>query len=82
MCVGAFIYYTLKNNIPIIGINVGKLGFLCEFEKSCIEDAVIEFKNANLIKDERSVLSIKYKGKNYFALNELYIQKFYDTYSG
>ena len=74
--------FALKNNIPIIGINVGKLGFLCEFEKSCIEDAVIEFKNANLIKDERSVLSIKYKGKNYFALNELYIQKFYDPSVG
>lgn len=74
--------FALNNNIPIIGINMGKLGFLCEFEKSCIDDAVLEFKNSKLIKDERSVLSINYKGKDYFALNELYIQKFYDPSVG
>ena len=26
--------FSIRNNIPIIGINIGKLGFLTEFEKN------------------------------------------------
>ena len=38
-----------KNSIPIIGINAGNLGFLCEFEKSEVEMAIIDLKNGEYI---------------------------------
>ena len=68
-----------KNSIPIIGINAGKLGFLCEFEKNEIKLAVEGFKNNTLVKDSRTMLSINCNDNTYYALNEVYIQRVYDT---
>ncbi len=61
--------------IPVIGINTGKLGFLCEFEKNCIKDAVECFKQGKLQKDERICESVIYNGKEYLALNETCVQR-------
>lgn len=71
-----------RNNIPILGINAGKLGFLCEFEKSYIEDAVNDFLSGQLIKDERTMVAVNHNGKTYKALNEIYIQRIYDVSTG
>ncbi len=71
-----------KNSIPIIGINVGKLGFLCEFEKNEIELAVEGVKNNNLLKDSRTMLSINCNNNTFYALNEVYIQRIYDPNIG
>lgn len=71
-----------KNSIPIIGINAGKLGFLCEFEKDEIELAVTGFKNNELINDFRTMLSVQCKNSTFYALNEVYIQRIYDNNIG
>ena len=71
-----------KNSIPIIGINAGKLGFLCEFEKSELETAIMGLKNGDLIKDYRTMLSVTYNDNVYYALNEVYIQRTYDKSVG
>lgn len=71
-----------NNNIPIIGINAGKLGFLCEFEKDNVEDAVELLKSGNYIQDKRSMVSLECNGKTYNALNEIYIQRIYDPVIG
>lgn len=71
-----------KNSIPLIGINAGKLGFLCEFEKDCIEEAVLGLKNNELIADERTMLSVRYNDHSYYALNEVYVQRTYDRSVG
>lgn len=70
------------NNVPIIGINAGKLGFLCEFEKDNVEDAVDLFKSGKYIQDKRSMVSLECNGKTYNALNEIYIQRIYDPALG
>ena len=71
-----------KNSIPIIGINAGNLGFLCEYEKSEVETAIIGLKNGDLMKDYRTMLSVAYNNDVFYALNEVYIQRTYDRSVG
>lgn len=71
-----------KNSIPIIGINAGKLGFLCEFEKNEIETAVLSLKNGEFIKDQRTMLLVCHNKSTYYALNEVYVQRTYDKTVG
>ena len=42
--------FASKNNIPILGINAGKLGFLTEFEIFELEEAICELKNKTVAK--------------------------------
>lgn len=66
------------NNIPIIGINIGRLGFLTEFEIDEAEDAIRLFKNGNLIKDERLTLKIQCRDNTYYALNDASFSRLYE----
>lgn len=67
--------FSAKNNIPIIGVNAGKLGFLTEYEKADTEKAVEDFIAGNLKKDERTLLEIDYKGKKIYSLNDVVVQR-------
>lgn len=71
--------YASKNSLPIIGINAGKLGFLTEFEREQTTEAVMLFKNGKLKKDVRTVLSIEYDNKNFYALNDLVVQRTFNN---
>lgn len=64
--------------IPIIGINCGKLGFLSEFEMSEAEDAIVMLKNGELALDERLTLKISFNGKTYYALNDISVSRTYE----
>lgn len=66
-----------RNNIPIIAINAGKLGFLSEFECYDIKQAVTLFKNGQLKKDVRNAMEVEFNGKKYCVLNEAFIQRIY-----
>ncbi|MBE7061518.1 MAG: NAD(+)/NADH kinase [Clostridiales bacterium] len=66
-----------RNNIPIIGINAGKLGFLSEFECYDMKSAVTLLKNGDLKRDERSVIELQFNGQTYCVLNEVFIQRIY-----
>lgn len=71
-----------RTQIPIIGINMGKLGFLSEFELHDIEDAVILLKNGELKTDKRDTLKISINGKVSRSLNDAYIQRVYQKEVG
>ena len=70
-----------RQNIPIVGINMGKLGFLTEFEPCDIETAIDLLKSKQLLKDERMCAKVEYNGKSYIALNEAYVQRIFDPES-
>ncbi len=74
--------FATRNQIPIIGINTGRLGFLTEYECSDIEKAVIALKNNNLVKDERSVINVNYNGKSYCSLNDVFLHHVYTELVG
>lgn len=71
--------YIVVANVPVIGINAGKVGFLAEFETFEIEEAVQLIKNNELCIDERVVLKTKMDGNVHYALNELVVQRIFDA---
>ena len=74
--------FSKRNEIPLIGINAGKLGFLCEFEKNSVKEAVEALVCNELIKDKRLLLKMQLNDNVYYALNDVYIQRAYDLNKG
>lgn len=60
-------------NIPIVGVNFGKLGFLAEFERDELDDAAKLATSADCSILERSMLEVNLNGKIAYCLNELSI---------
>jgi NAD+ kinase len=71
--------YIGKWQIPILGINTGRLGFLATTSRDDMEDSLDELLNGNYSIDSRSVLKLisspKLFGKLNFALNDFTIMK-------
>lgn len=68
-----------RQDIPILGINTGRLGFLADIGSPDIEDTLVELAQNNYRIEERTLLRLEtqekaYKGYNY-ALNEIAILK-------
>ena len=74
--------FASRNNIPLIGINAGKLGFLTEFEYNESKIALELLLGGELIKDERETMHIRCKDKDYFALNDVFFQRIYHESNG
>lgn len=75
------ITFVRDHNIPIIGINTGRLGFLATVQKEQIVEAIRQISNKNYIIKDRSVLTIKTNDNNIdlleqdFALNEISVTR-------
>jgi NAD+ kinase len=65
----------LKLNIPIMGVNVGKLGFLAEYSIADLDKALIDLVEGNFRIVERSVLEANVKDSIYYALNDMVVEK-------
>lgn len=68
-----------RQNIPILGINTGRLGFLADVGSQDIEETLEEIAQFNYNIEERTLLRLttkgcEYKGYNY-ALNEIAVLK-------
>ncbi len=59
-----------SKEIPIMGINLGGLGFLTMFSADQAKIAVADFINKNCREEERMVLAVSYKKERFFALND------------
>ncbi len=68
-----------KEMLPVIGINLGRLGFLSSIEKSKIHDAILKIKDNKFKIEERSMLKLSSNieiFKDYpYALNDFTIHK-------
>ncbi|MGB5262265.1 MAG: NAD(+)/NADH kinase, partial [Lutimonas sp.] len=75
------ITFIRDHNIPIIGINTGRLGFLATVQKEQIVEAVYQINQGNYKIKERSVLSLQTNDQNpdvqeiNIALNEIAITR-------
>jgi NAD+ kinase len=58
-------------NLPILGINLGGLGFLTDIRKEEIERVFSELKDKNYFIQERVFLKADWKGKENVALNDV-----------
>jgi len=75
------ITYVKDSNIPILGINTGRLGFLTSIQKENIQEAISLIVNNKFSIIKRTLLEVKSGSKNDafydypFALNEITIQR-------
>ncbi len=65
--------------VPILGINLGRLGFLASIEKKYTKEAIVALKQGRFQLDERRLLYLESNlplfGDNRFALNDFTIHK-------
>lgn len=74
--------FAVNNDIPIIGVNTGNLGFLTEFEKDKFLHSVEMLKNNDYKIDSRALIQVNFKNKTYLALNDTVLQRRYlENYS-
>lgn len=68
-----------EKNIPILGINTGRLGFLADVSENDMEQTLSEILNGNYTIEERSQLKLRVNDSSCeaadFALNEIAILK-------
>ena len=75
------ITYVKNSDIPILGVNTGRLGFLTSVQKESISDAIYNIKKNKFSIINRTVLKVKSGSSNNtfpdypFALNEVTIQR-------
>ena len=65
----------INSNIPIIGFNVGKLGFLAEYSIDNIEQGLKDLIDGNYRVVDRFVIETEIDGEKLYALNDFVIEK-------
>ncbi|MBV8154473.1 MAG: NAD(+)/NADH kinase [Candidatus Eremiobacteraeota bacterium] len=66
----------IEGDVPLLGINTGRLGFLTEFDQDDLSIADLPaIVDRGLFVDERAALEAEYEGRRYFALNDVVVRK-------
>ncbi len=65
----------MGSDLPIMGVNVGKLGFLAEFPVSDLDDSIMEILTGNYRIVNRSTLEVTVNDITAYALNEILIDQ-------
>ena len=63
---------------PVLGVNLGKLGFLVEANINQMDKVIADLKNGNYVIEERMVITGKvegYKAEKLYAINDIVIDK-------
>lgn len=67
--------YCARNQIAILGVNLGTVGFLTEIELACLDRIPEILKSGELRQETRSLLCVKLNDKDYYALNEIVVSR-------
>lgn len=68
--------YAIPSDLPVLGVNLGRLGFLAEVELSDVEEDVREVLDGHYSVDERTTMCVEgYDDDKMFALNEVVIDR-------
>lgn len=65
----------MGSDVPIMGINVGRLGFLAEFPIAQLDEAIMDIIKGNYRIVDRTTLSVKFGEVSSVALNEILIER-------
>jgi NAD+ kinase len=66
----------IEGDVPLLGINTGRLGFLTEIDQSDLSSSDLpQLVERGLFLDERTALEAEYEGRRYFALNDVVVRK-------
>lgn len=68
--------YALPNDIPMLGINLGRMGFLTEIDPKDLQTDVVRVLNGDYTVDSRMMMSLKGQDEHScFALNEIVVSR-------
>ena len=67
--------YCAENDIAVLGVNLGTVGFMTEIELNAIEEAVKLLKNGEFVAEKRSMLKAEMDGVSRYALNDVVISR-------
>lgn len=65
----------MKLNLPLLGINVGRVGFLAELEMDQLEKAFEKLAADDYTLQERMMLKIQLDGRRSYALNDVVVSR-------
>ena len=65
----------MGSDVPIMGVNVGKLGFLAEFRAVAVEESIMDILKGNFRVVDRTTLQTTIAGVTYYALNEILLER-------
>jgi NAD+ kinase len=66
----------VDGDVPLLGINTGRLGFLTELDEDELDvDELPNLVERGLHIDTRTALEPEYRGRRYFALNDVVVRK-------
>ena len=65
----------VANSVPLLGINMGNIGYLTDVEKSQAKIAIQEVLEANCQIQERMMLTVNTPKRLYFALNDIVVHR-------
>ncbi len=65
----------LKSSIPIMGVNLGNLGFLAEFSVNDLGNAISAIMTGEYIVENRAVMEADVNGRTLFALNDFVLYR-------
>lgn len=71
-------FRTINYDVPLLGVNFGKLGFLAEYDIHNFDTAIKDIIKGNFIIDERMILEGKCvfdKTKHFYAVNDFVVEK-------
>ncbi len=66
--------YAIIRKIPVLGINLGGLGYLAEFEPNEAVVQIRDYFNGKTVPQERIVLEVVYRNKIYYAINDCVVK--------
>lgn len=64
-----------KYDLPILGINIGNLGFLTTFDYERVDDAIEALLGWNFVIEERSMIETTFEKERYIALNDIVLSR-------
>ncbi len=67
--------FLINSDVPIMGFNVGKLGFLAEYSVENFDKILNDLITGNYRVIERAVLETEFEGEVIYALNDFVIEK-------
>lgn len=65
----------VKWNVPLLGVNLGRVGFLAEAEPENIEDVLQQLLEGDYTLEERDLLSVETATERWLALNDVVVSR-------